>query len=78
MITRQVYEQSKASGTLELIRGDEISRLIRARYPLSAQIAILMDRDTKPAEFEAYQAFRADCKAKVDAELAELEREVTL
>ena len=78
MITRQVYEQSKASDTLELIRGDEISRLIRARYPLSAQIAILMDRDTKPAEFAAYQAFRAECKAKVDAELARLESEVTL
>lgn len=78
MITRQVYEHSKANGTLELIRGDEISRLIRTRYPLSAQIAILMDRDTKPAEFAAYQAFRAECKAKVDAELARLETEVTL
>ena len=72
------YQLSRASGTLDILRGDEISRLIRAKYPLSAQIAILMDRDTKPAEFAAYQAFRAECKAKVDAELARLESEVTL
>ena len=71
------YELARASGTLELLRGDEISRLIRAKYPLSAQIAILMDRDTKPAEFEAYQAFRAECKAKVDEQMRIIEASLT-
>jgi hypothetical protein len=74
MIDKVKYELAKASGTLELVRGDEISRLIRTKYPLSAQIAILMDRDAKPVEYEAYQAFRAECKAKVDAEIEDMER----
>ena len=68
------YELAKANGTIELLRGDMISALIRKRYPLSAQIAILMDRDAKPGEYEAYQAFRAECKANVDAEIEDMER----
>lgn len=72
---KATYMNNKASGTLELYRGDEISRRIRKRYPLSAQLAILFDKDIKPAEYRAYQAFRAEVKAEVDAELAELEAE---
>ena len=72
MIDKVQYEIAKASGTLDLLRGDEISRLIRTKYPLSAQIAILMDRDSKPSEYAEYQAFRAECKAKVDAEMGAL------
>ena len=69
------YLIHKASGSLERFRGDEISRLIRQKYPLSAQIALLMDKETKTQEFEAYQAFRAECKAEVDAAFAAFEGE---
>lgn len=73
---KQKYLIHKASGTLDLYRGDEISRRLRAEgYPLSAQIAILFDKDIKPAEYRTYQAVRARIKAEVDAELAQLEAE---
>jgi hypothetical protein len=72
------YLIHKANGTLERFRGDEISRLIRKKYPLSAQIALLMDRDTKPEEFKEYQAYRQECKEKVDAEIEKIKAEVEL
>ena len=62
---------AKESGVLEKFRGDEISRRIARVYPLSAQIALLMDKDEKPEEWNEYQAFRAAVKAEVDAEIAE-------
>lgn len=63
------YILAKKNGKAELLRGEEISRRIERQYPTSAQIALLMDKDVKPAEWEAYQAFRAKVKAEVDAEL---------
>ena len=67
------YLLAKANGLLDRFRGDEISRRIAKRYPLSAQIALLMDREEKKAEFAEYQAFREAVKAEVDAEIANLE-----
>lgn len=68
------------------IQGDEalnkyrdraIAREIGKTYDSDAQLAILFNKDSHPEEYEAYQVFRAECKAKVDAELeakkAELE-----
>lgn len=77
MITKREYEQSKANGTLDLLRGDEISRRIRTKYPLSAQIALLMDKDIKYTEWYEYQAFRQNVKQEVDVELSALEYEIT-
>jgi len=73
MVDRDKYELAKTNGVLEKLRGDEISRRISKRYPLSAQIALLMDKDEKPEEWATYQTFRASVKAEVDAELAQLE-----
>ena len=47
-----------------------VERKIRTRYSISAELAILRQRDTKPAEFEAYNAYAEQCKAEVKAELA--------
>lgn len=69
---KEKYLLAKANGLAERFRGDEISRRIEARYPLSAQIALLMDGGDKPEEWEAYQAFRQSVKAAVDAELSSL------
>lgn len=63
------YLLAKKNGQVERFRGDEISRRIAKEYPLSAQIALLMDKDDKPTEWEAYQEFRAKVKAEVDAEI---------
>lgn len=76
LFTKENYECAKRNGDLERFRGDEISRRIAKVYPLSAQIALLMDKDEKPEEWEAYQAFREKVKAEVDTEIAVIEREV--
>lgn len=67
------YLLAKKNEQVERFRGDEISRRIAKEYPLSAQIALLMDKDKKPTEWEAYQAFRAKVKAEVDAEIAQID-----
>lgn len=76
MIEKDKYLLAKKNGLLERLRGDEISRRIAKEYPLSAQIALLMDKEAKPQEWEEYQAFRINVKAEVDAEFTKIEREV--
>ena len=46
-----------------------VSRLIRERYSVDDEMAILRQRDTKPDEYEAYNAFCEDCKAKARKEI---------
>ena len=72
MIDKNKYLLAKANGVAETFRGDEISRRICAKYPFSAQIALLMDKDDKPEEWEEYQAFRESIKAEVDEELSSM------
>ena len=67
------YLLAKKNGLVEKFRGDEISRRISKQYPLSSQIAILMDKDTKPSEWNAYQEFRAKVKVDVDKEISEID-----
>lgn len=43
---------------------------IRLKYTASAELAILRQRDTKPAEFVAYNAYCEQCKAEAKAELS--------
>ena len=43
---------------------DEVNRLIRLKYSLSDELAILRQRDTKPDEFKAYNDYVEECKAK--------------
>lgn len=47
---------------------DRVNDLIRERYSLSEELAILRQRDTKPEEFATYNAFAEECKAKVREE----------
>ena len=46
-----------------------IEKKIRAKYSINAEIAILRQRDSKPAEFAEYNAFVEQCKTEVKAEL---------
>lgn len=73
---KENYELAKKNNDSERFRGDEISRRISKKYPLSAQIALLMDKSSKPDEWGEYQAFRADIKQGVDSEINAFE-EVT-
>ena len=46
-----------------------VSRFIRERYSVDDEMAILRQRDTKPDEYEAYNAFCEECKAKARKEI---------
>ena len=46
-----------------------VSRFIRERYSIDDEMAVLRQKDTKPEEYEAYNAFCEECKAKAKAEL---------
>ena len=50
--------------------GEMVNGLIRRKYTLSEELAILRQRDTKAKEFEAYNAYAESCKE----EARELER----
>lgn len=62
-------ELARKNGTLERIRGAQIDRLIGMRYSISEQIAILRQRDVKPAEFAAFNDYAEACKRTVDESL---------
>lgn len=72
---RSKYLMAKINGKLDKFRSDEISRRISAKYSFNDQIAILMDKDVKPDEWNAYQEFRAKVKADIDGEISAFERE---
>ena len=55
---------SRLNGTLELDYTDYVDRLIRRKYSVSAELAILRQRDTKPEEFAVYNAYAEECKAR--------------
>lgn len=46
---------------------EEVNSMIRQRYSLSEELAILRQRDTKPGEFAVYNEYAEECKAKVKA-----------
>lgn len=46
-----------------------VENKIRTRYSVSAELAILRQRDTKPEEFAEYNAFCESCKAEAKTEL---------
>ena len=43
----------------------ELNNMIRQRYSLSEELAILRQRDTKPEEFAAYNEYAEYCKVEV-------------
>ena len=60
---------AKLNGTLENDYAKRVNKLIRHKYSISAELAILRQRDTKPEEFAAYNAYAEECKARAKAEL---------
>ena len=46
-----------------------VENKIRTKYSVSAELAILRQRDTKPEEFAEYNAFCEQCKAEAKTEL---------
>lgn len=49
--------------------GELVERLIRQKYTVSAELAILRQRDEKPEEFATYNAYAEQCKAEAKKSL---------
>ena len=60
---------AKLNGTLENDYAERVNKLIRRKYSISDELAILRQRDTKPEEFAVYNAYVEECKATVKSEL---------
>jgi hypothetical protein len=48
-----------------------VEQYIRERYSLSAELAILRQRDSKPEEFNEYNNYAENCKLKAKAKIEE-------
>ena len=59
----------KLNGVQDLKYEDEVTRLIRRRYSLSDELSLGRQRDKKPEEWEAYNAYCEECKAKAKKEV---------
>ena len=68
-VTLEAAEAIKAARAAEAVYKSRVAALIRARYDQDDENAILRQRDTKPGEFAAYNAYVEDCKTKVRAEM---------
>lgn len=44
---------------------EQVVELIRLRYDMNAELAILRQRDSKPEEFAEYNAYCEECKRKI-------------
>ena len=60
-------ELSRIKNTIEYPQ--LVENKIRTKYSVSAELAILRQRDTKPEEFAEYNAFCEQCKAQAKTEL---------
>ena len=60
-------ELAKRNGTQEKLYPDLVSEYIRRRYSVNAELAILRQREEKPLEFAAYNAYAEQCKADAKA-----------
>lgn len=60
----EVDEVPQAKSENNLTYGNQVNDLIRRRYSLSEELAILRQKDEKPDEYRAYFAFCEECKAK--------------
>lgn len=59
---------AKLNGTLSKDYDSCVEKLIREKYSVSAELAVLRQRDTKPEEFAAYNAYAEECKARAKKE----------
>ena len=46
-----------------------VSKLIRERYSVDDEMAILRQKETKPEEWKEYNSYCEDCKAKAKEEI---------
>jgi hypothetical protein len=64
MYTKEQLALAEKNNTLAKAYGDVVNALIRERYNVSEELAMLRQRDEKPEEYAIYNAFVEDCKAR--------------
>lgn len=69
MLPKQEQAEPETEVAQTLSYDELVDSKIRARYSVSQEFAILRQRDTKPAEFDEYNAYCEQCKAEAKAEL---------
>lgn len=68
--SRYLLAKKNGERAAKLCRGDEISKRISKKYPISEQMAIGFNKEEEPEEYAAYQEYRKKIKTEVDAEIA--------
>lgn len=58
----EATEDDTGTPPAQIDYGETVNELIRRKYTLSEELAILRQRDTKAEEFEAYNAYAESCK----------------
>lgn len=58
----EATEDGTETSPVPMDYGETVNGLIRLKYTLSEELAILRQRDTKAEEFEAYNAYAESCK----------------
>lgn len=58
----EATEDGMETSTVPMDYGETVNGLIRRKYTLSEELAILRQRGTKAEEFEAYNAYAESCK----------------
>ena len=69
MLTKYDLKLAITNGTAEEAYAALVNGLIRRRYSLSAELAVLRKRDEMPEEFSDFHAYAEACKAEVAEEL---------
>ena len=60
---------AEKNGVLDEVYGQEVERLVRRRYNVSQELAVIRQRDKKPEEFSAYDEYVEECKRIAKAEV---------
>ena len=61
--------ETEQESELTTLYNEKVNDKIRAKYSISQEFAILRQRDTKPDEFNEYNAYCEQCKAEAKSEL---------
>ncbi|MBQ6554131.1 MAG: hypothetical protein IJL89_02755 [Firmicutes bacterium] len=64
---KTVVAENETTTESGMTRAQEIAAVIDAKYSIDDQIALLRQKDAKPEEWEAFNAFCEEVKSKIPA-----------
>ena len=64
MLNKENALLAAKNGTADRVKGGLVTSLIRRRYTLSEELSLLRQREERPEEFAAYNAYAETCKAE--------------